>query len=273
MDFKKYVISFRHVLSLGIVVFSTFLVVSAAQATVYVPPSNNGWPYDPDTNLKDLHLSYSVTLNPDNSFGSGIYDILTFNQYSLGGGVWWESSVSDSGGTINDPFAKSTTNMPLSGLMIGLVDDAETNTHLVLMTSNSFASDVFNAEDKSFESIFSGHDESLLVSSIQYTMENNREADSTDQDLWDADLNNIYNFAFNSSMSTVYFNLGNLSYPSAPGTIVTSKFAVMEWSDGQQIGSGVASMQYAPVPIPSALILLGSGLVGLAGIRRRFTKD
>ena len=124
------------------VALSTLLAANAANAAmVGGPPYNNndGWPYDPNTDAADIFLSYAVTPT-SGTLSSNISDMMFFNQYAVGGrsGVWWPANVDASGGTVNDPFPKSSTNMPLTGLITGLVDDSGA-THLVLMVNNSFA--------------------------------------------------------------------------------------------------------------------------------------
>ena len=250
------------------VALSTLLAAHAGHAATSLT-FNDGWPYAPGTDASNIFLSYAVTPTSGTAFSSNIYDILTFNQYASGGtGVWWPATVGASGGTITDPFAKSTTNMPLSGLIVGLVNESSGDPGLVLMVNNSFAAGNIG---QSFGTLFPSQTEDTLISDIEFTMGNNRaDLNPSQQAVWDADLNAIWStFAAGDALSAnAWFNLGYLPYPSAYGTVVTSDFTVMEWSGGQGIGTGVASLTYAP--LPSAMLLLGSGIAGLAGFRKRF---
>jgi hypothetical protein len=233
--------------------------------------AQGSWPFDPSVNKSDISLSYDVTLT--NSLDSGIYDILTFNQYTTGSGAWWPSALGSWGGTINDPNQKSTTNMPLSGLMVGLANDAEGGAHVVMMISNSAAGTYAGQE---FEALFPNRTEAELIGDLRLTMETDRNTlDASGQTLWDDALNRIwFDFALGEAQAA-WFALGDLPYGSNSGTIVTSQFTVMEWSAAQAIGTGTANLQYtgAPVPLPPAILLLGSGVAGLAGFRKRVKRS
>lgn len=63
--------------------------------------------------------------------------------------------------------------------------------------------------------------------------------------------NGQYTLAINQAVSTIWF--------SAPGQLIPN----------QNHEFSIAGVAYRAVPVPPALMLLGSGLIGLAGIRRR----
>lgn len=237
-------------------------LAGSANAMALIPT----WPIDPSVNLADIHLSYDVTPGIG-GFSSNIYQAITFNSYAAGDtGCWWASSVDVAGGAINDPFAKSSTNMPLTGLIMGLMDDSSSNPHLVMMVDSGAAT---SYAGQAFEASFPNTNEAVLTSQLNLVTGTDRNTlDADGQAAWDAALNNLFSFAQNDGLSA-RFALGNLPYPSAPGTIVTSNFAVVQWSDGQQIGTGVANLQYSPVPVPSTMLLIGSGLTGLLALRKR----
>ena len=64
-------------------------------------------------------------------------------------------------------------------------------------------------------------------------------------------VNGLYTLTLNAQISKIYF--------SAPGQSIT----------GQNHEFSLAGVDIAPVPIPGALWLLGSGLVGLAALRKK----
>ena len=78
-------------------------------------------------------------------------------------------------------------------------------------------------------------------------------------------------------------NIGANAYPNngelfvsfnQPITVYTAVFSVLPANTGNYAGIeySVAGFEAAPVPIPAAAWLLGSGLLGLVAVRRRFRK-
>ena len=90
----------KKIITTSIVVLSMLMAANVFAAA---------WPQTPAINLQDIHLSYDVTPPDTNGFSSNIYDIITFNSYTADTGTWWSATVDKNGGTITDPFAKSST--------------------------------------------------------------------------------------------------------------------------------------------------------------------
>jgi hypothetical protein len=65
------------------------------------------------------------------------------------------------------------------------------------------------------------------------------------------------------------WSIHNYSY-TATGTSATIKFMATGTSDG--MGGFIDDVQFSAVPVPSTMILFGSGLAGLIGLGRRRLK-
>jgi hypothetical protein len=79
------------------------------------------------------------------------------------------------------------------------------------------------------------------------------------------------------SVITTLSYAGSLSDPDVPTRVLTNPGEIGIMAMGNESISlpdnvGVSVTNFQPVPIPAAFWLLGSGLVGLVGIRRRFKK-
>ena len=216
------------------------------------------------TPILDISLSYEVSTTID----SPVEYVITFNRYADGStGSWWPSSVGALGGTINDPFQKSSDNRPLSGLLLGLTSnlpgDAPGQQHVVLMEDSGSASALQNV---AWGTTFSTYLEGTIASDIHNVAGVTRGADGTPEAAaWDAALNELYTFAGDASSGA-----GSLWFPisaTSPGETKTSNFVVTAWSDGQQIGTGVASITQA-VPEPTTYAMGLAGLAVIAGALR-----
>ena len=160
---------FSNVRSTLVILFalSTFFMVSTAHAFSTI----TSWPYDPTTDKSDIQLSYTINPTPGTTFSSNVYDIVAFNTYAQPGNTgasWGGTTVASTGGTYVDYNLKSSTNMPLTGLLLGLVNDTNGNPHLALMISNTAAA---AATGIPFATLFPNTPETQIITSLQ-TMDN-----------------------------------------------------------------------------------------------------
>ena len=63
---------------------------------------------------------------------------------------------------------------------------------------------------------------------------------------------------------------GDLTIDIGGVTVSSIRFTAPGFIDGEDHEFAVQGIAGQPVPIPAAIVLLGSGLVGLAGIRKKF---
>lgn len=244
----------RHALRLAL---GTAIFATAAWAQASVAP------------LLNIHLSYDVTT----SIAQPITQIMTFNQYADGNtGVWWPDSVNAGGGTISDPFAKSSDNRPLAGLMLGLTQDlpgdAVGQQHVVIMMDNSAAA---AARNIAWGTLFRNNTEESILAAVALVAGVTRtDANGTE---WDAALNRLFGFVNGDILTGIqvggqaksaFFSLGDV----VAGSTSFTNFSVMAFSNGQLIGTGTAGLNTAPataVPEPGsmALVLLGLPLLAL----------
>jgi hypothetical protein len=211
-----------------------------------------------DTPL-DITLSYAVQTNIDQP----IENIISYNNYECNTGGSATYTVDAGGSTFSDYFLKSSSNKPLSGLMIGtthdLPGDAPGQQHLVLMTSSAWAN---AAAGIAFGALFPSTLEEEIISALQVF------AQSEDQEVRNEAANTIGAFVI-GQLSSAFFSLGAV----IPGETTTSAFSVIAFSDGQIIGDGIASLATAlpdnPVPTPALPFLIATGLIGLNLSRTR----
>lgn len=210
---------------------------------------------------QDIHLSYDVTTTIDQP----ITDVITYNTYVQNSGSWWPASVPAGGGTIVDPFPKSSANEPLSGLILGIVTnlpgDADGQQHLVLGEDSTAAQASVGI---AWGTLFPNYTEEQIIADVAEVAGVQRTDANATQ--WDAAANELNTFTQTDAKSN-WFSLGAV----VPGSTTLSNFSVIAFSNGQQIGTGVANLKTdAPVvPEPSTLSLILAGCMGVAFATRR----
>ncbi len=211
-----------------------------------------------DTPL-DITLRYDVTTR----INQPIENIVSWNTYDCNAGGSGIYTVGGNGGSFSDYFPKSSSNKPLTGLMIGtthdLVGDAEGQEHLVLMTNNAWASSVAGI---AFGTLFPTILEEDVIAALHVY------ATSNVQSELEAAVAVFGGFVF-GQLNSAFFNLGAV----IPGTTTTSNFSVVAFSDGAIIGTGIANLTTAfpdapVVPVPGVAMLLLAGFAGLSVQRK-----
>lgn len=243
---------------------STFALSALAAAAAFALPS---MPAQAATASEDIELSYTVSgLGLPEGYPGTIYGIGIFNRYEFSGGASWPAQVAASGGTITDVFRKSSSNRPLAALMIGLIDDlpgdgSAGQTHLVMMVDDAAANAM---KGIAFGTTFPTVLEASLTYDVRTAFTTTR-GEQTPEAAWDAAFGRVSSFV--DDHPSLWFPLA----AGTPGTTVTSNFSVMAWSDGRQIGTGVASVTQA-VPEPQTWMLMIGGMAAVgAWVRRRVT--
>ena len=88
---------------------------------------------------------------------------------------------------------------------------------------------------------------------------------------FDGDLHNVKQLVFTLTLSSGSWNdVNDVFMQNNKGYVAAAHIFPFD-ADGTALGTGYAG-NGNPVPIPAAVWLLGSGLLGLVGIRRRFKK-
>lgn len=219
----------------------------------------------------DIQLSYEVST----SITQPITNIIKFNEYENGGGAAWPDQLPFGSGTLTDGFLKSSTNKPLTALLMGLTSelpgDASGQKHLVLMVSNEAAA---LSQGIAFGTLFPTVTEEQVITALEFqTGVTRTDANAAE---WDAQADFLGQFTQGSLKNvpgpggitqSAWFGLGAV----VPGAVTTTNFSVLAFSDGQVIGTGVAkldNLSAVPEPATLGLALTGVLIAGVASRRR-----
>ena len=160
-----------------------------------------------------------------------------------------------------DPFLKSTSNPPLSGLILALTaEPLPVDKHLVVAVAPGriLANTPFPGTPQQ---------ELDLIVALNYTTTVDRTSlDAPGQAYWDAQDALVGSF-----VAAVPVSYHFLLPTPVPGQSVGSPFDVVQFSDAQFLGVGIALV--TTVPEPSALLMLLAGMAVIVPIARRRVKS